>query len=125
MKSEKNSNSKKNFGKTRNSGGSGEQQRGAALAIAVIVVAILAVVALTALTFASTEARIAGSDLQRTQAFYAAASGIEKMTHDFSNLFRSKMRPTAEDLDTIEKAPPTELKSVFNSSSLSKKTRRG
>jgi Tfp pilus assembly protein PilX len=51
-------------------------ERGVALAIAVIIVAILAVVALTALTFSSTEVRIASSDLQRTHAFYASASGI-------------------------------------------------
>ena len=53
-------------------------QQGAALALAVIVVAILAVVALTALAFSSSEARIAGSDLQRTQTFYATESGMEK-----------------------------------------------
>lgn len=84
-------------------------ERGAALAIAIIVVAIMAVVALTALTFSSTEIRIAGGDLQRTQAFYATSSALEKMTHDFSDLFRSKMRPTDTDLDAIENSPPPEL----------------
>lgn len=87
-----------------------QRERGVALAVAVIIVAILAVVALTALTFSSTEVRIAGGDLQRTQAFYASATAIEKMTHDFSDLFRSKMRPTQSDLDTIENAPPSELR---------------
>lgn len=86
-----------------------KREEGAALAIAIIVVAILAVVALTALAFSSTEARIAGSDLQRTHAFYAAAAGMEKMTNDFSNLFRSKMYPTAADLTIIENSPPPEL----------------
>jgi hypothetical protein len=84
-------------------------ERGVALAIAVIIVAIMAVVALTALAFSSTEIRMAGSDLQRTQAFYASASALEKMTHDFSDLFRSKMRPVDADLNTIENAPPPEL----------------
>jgi PilX N-terminal len=82
---------------------------GAALAIAIIIVAILAVVAVTALTFSSTEARIAGSDLQRTQAFYAAVSSMEKMTNDFSELFHSKMSPTSGDLSTIANSPPAEL----------------
>lgn len=82
---------------------------GAALAVAVIVIAILAVVALTALAFSSTEARIAGSDLQRTQTFYATVSALEKMTNDFSNLFRRKMHPTPADLDIIKNSPPTEL----------------
>ena len=70
-------------------------EKGAALAISIIVLAILLVIALTALAFSSTEARIAGSDLQRTQTFYAASTGMEKMTNDFSNLFRKKCNPTA------------------------------
>ncbi len=81
-------------------------QRGAALAIAIITVAILAVVALTALAFSSTEARIAGSDLRRTQTFYAAAAGMEKMTNDFSALFQKKLNPTTGDLNTIAASPP-------------------
>ena len=84
-------------------------QKGAALAIAIIIVAILAVVAFTALAFSSTEARIAGSDLQRTQTFYASESGIEKMTNDFSNLFRTKLYPTTTDLFTIANSPPAPL----------------
>ncbi len=84
-------------------------ERGAALAVAVIVVAILSVVGLTALAFSSSEARIAGSDLQRTQTFYAASAGLEKMTNDFSNLFRRKMNPTYDDLLAIAGAPPAAL----------------
>lgn len=84
-------------------------ERGAALAIAVIILAILAVIAMTALAFSSTEARIASSDLQRTQTFYAASTGLEKMTNDFSNLFLRKMNPTDQDLIDIENAHPQEM----------------
>lgn len=84
-------------------------ERGAALAIAVIVVAILSIVGLTALAFSSSEARIAGSDLNRTHAFYAASAGLEKMTNDFSNVFREKLSPTASDIDVIRNSPPPEL----------------
>ncbi len=84
-------------------------ERGAALAIAIIVVAIMSVIALTALAFSSSEARIAGSDLQRTETFYAASAGLEKMTNDFSNLFRRKLNPTTLDLNTIAASPPDEL----------------
>lgn len=84
-------------------------ERGAALAIAIIVVAILSVIGLTALAFSSSEARIAGSDLQRTQTFYASSAGLEKMTNDFSNLFRIKMSPTLADLNTIAGSPPDAL----------------
>ncbi len=85
------------------------KERGAALAVALIVVAILSVIALTALAFSSTEARIAGSDLQRTQTFYAAEASMEKMTNDFSNLFRRKISPTTVDLYTISHTYPTAL----------------
>lgn len=84
-------------------------ERGAALAIAIIVVAILSAVGLTALAFSSSEARIAGSDLQRMETFYASSAGLEKMTNDFSNLFRRKLNPTAADLLAIQNAPPPEL----------------
>ena len=87
-----------------------ENECGAALAIAVITVAILSVVALTALAFSSTEARIAGSDLRRTQTFYATSSAMEKMTNDFSNLFRKKLYPTKDDLNTIAGDYPAPLK---------------
>lgn len=100
----------KNSGKHRDvSKNDLKNQRGAALAIAVIVLAILSVVGLTALAFSSSEARIAGSDLQRTQTFYASSAGLEKMTNDFSNLFRRKMNPTLADLNTIAGSPPDAL----------------
>jgi hypothetical protein len=89
--------------------GKNDAERGTAMAIAVIVVMILSVIGMTALAFSSTEARIAGSDLQRTHAFYAAVAGMEKMTNDFSNLFNRKMSPTVEDLTKIANSPPVEL----------------
>ena len=84
-------------------------EKGAALAITIIILAILSVVALTALAFSSTEARIAGSDLQRTQTFYAGTAAMEKMTSDFSDIFRKKITPTAQDLINIENGYPTAL----------------
>ncbi|MEZ5344277.1 MAG: PilX N-terminal domain-containing pilus assembly protein [Pyrinomonadaceae bacterium] len=85
------------------------RERGAALAVTLIILAILSVVALTALAFSSTEARIAGSDLQRTQTFYAGTASIEKMTSDFSDLFRKKINPTPADISAIENNPPAGL----------------
>lgn len=87
-----------------------KNEKGAALAIAVIMVAVLSVIALTALAFSSTEARIAGSDLHRMQTFYASAAAIEKMTNDFSNLFLTKISPTPKDLQDIADNPPDALK---------------
>jgi hypothetical protein len=84
-------------------------ERGAALAGAIFIMAILGAVAMSVLAVVNTETRIAGSDLQRTQTFYAGAAGIEKMTTDFSALFTTTSRPTAAQLASIASAAPPEL----------------
>src|SRR5437660_514839 len=84
-------------------------ERGAALATALIIMSLLAAVSMTVLAVVTHESRIAGSDLQRTQTFYAAAAGIEKMTGDFSALFAITSHPSAQQLSDIAAAYPTEL----------------
>jgi len=84
-------------------------QRGAALATAVILLAVVGTIGMTVLAVVHTETRIAGSDFKRTQAFYAATAGIEKMTSDFSDLFYKTSRPTAGQLTYIQNSPPPEL----------------
>ena len=86
-----------------------EKQRGAALATSLAVLSLLGAVSMTVLAIVTHEARIAGSDLQRTQTFYAAAAGIEKMTNDFSNLFAKTSTPTSAQLDNIAASYPSEL----------------
>src|SRR2546430_4368550 len=81
-------------------------ERGAALATALIIMSLLSAVSMTVLAVVTHEARIAGSDLQRTQTFYAAAAGIEKMTNDFSNAFAKSSNP---DLSAIPNGYPSEL----------------
>lgn len=84
-------------------------ERGAALATAILMMALLSAIAMTVLAVVSGESRIAGGDLKRTQTFYAAASGIEKMTSDFSALYARTSRPTQAQLDGIALAYPSEL----------------
>src|SRR3981081_1494562 len=84
-------------------------ESGAALATALLMLALLSAIAMTVLAVVRTETRIAGSDLKRTQAFYAAASGIEKMTSDFSQLFTKTSRPTDAQLLRIQNSPPAGL----------------
>ncbi|MFN2578590.1 MAG: hypothetical protein ABR607_12960 [Pyrinomonadaceae bacterium] len=84
-------------------------ERGAALATALIIMSLLAAVSMTVLAVVTHESRIAGSDLQRTQTFYAGAASIEKMTSDFSSLFATTSRPSAQQLTDIAAAYPTEL----------------
>src|SRR5438270_6043070 len=84
-------------------------ERGAALATALMLLGLMAAIAMTVLAVVSSETRIAGSDLKRTQTCYAAAAGIEKMTSDFSGLFARTSRPTSTQLYTIASSPPSEL----------------
>src|SRR2546427_7553926 len=84
-------------------------ERGAALSTALIVMSLLAAISMTVLAVVTHEARIAGSDLQRTQTFYAADAGLEKMTNDFSKLFAKTSNPTSAQLSNIATSYPTEL----------------
>ena len=84
-------------------------ERGAALATALIVLSLLACISMTVLAVVTHEARIAGSDLQRTQTFYAAAAGMEKMTADFCSLYARTSQPTQAQFDTVAASYPTEL----------------
>jgi hypothetical protein len=84
-------------------------ESGAALATAIFLMAILAAISMSVLAVVNTESKIAGSDLQRTQTFYAGSAGIEKMTTDFSALFSRTSRPTSTQLTTIQNSPPPEL----------------
>src|ERR1700704_4780385 len=84
-------------------------ERGAALATSLIVLSLLACISMTVLAVVTHEARIAGSDLQRTQTFYAAAAGMEKMTADFCSLYARTSQPTQAQFDTIMSSYPTEL----------------
>jgi Tfp pilus assembly protein PilX len=81
-------------------------ERGAALAMALLMLAVMGAIAMTVLAVVHTETKIAGSDLERTQAFSAATAGIEKMTSDFNALFTRTSRPTAAQLSAIASSPP-------------------
>jgi hypothetical protein len=83
---------------------------------------LLAAISMTVLAVVTHESRIAGSDLQRTQTFYAAAASIEKMTSDFCALYARTSRPSSQDFSDIAAAYPTELTGegfAFNNQSLS------
>ena len=84
-------------------------ERGAALVMAIIVMALLAGISLCALAVVTDEAKVAGSDLKRSQTFYAAAAGMEKMTNEFSALFSRMSNPSQTNLDAIAANYPVEL----------------
>src|SRR5438477_6222941 len=82
----------------------GRDERGGALLTSLIIMSLLAAVSMTVLAVVTHESRIAGSDLQRTQTFYAAAAASEKMTSDFSALFTKTSHPTQVQLNAIAAA---------------------
>lgn len=84
-------------------------ERGAALVMAIIVMALLAGISLCTLAVVNDEAKVAGSDLKRTQTFYAASAGMEKMTNEFSALFSRISNPSQANLNTIAANYPIEL----------------
>ena len=87
----------------------GCHERGGALLTSLIIMSLLAAVSMTVLAVVTHESRIAGSDLRRTQTFYAAAAASEKMTSDFSALFTKTSHPTQSQLNAIAADYPTEL----------------
>jgi hypothetical protein len=84
-------------------------ERGAALVTALIILALLLAISASVLAVVTAEANIAGSDLRRTRAYYAASASLEKMTTDFSALFTLTAKPTQGNLDTIMASYPSEL----------------
>ena len=86
-----------------------KNERGAALATSLLIMSALAAVSMTVLAVVTHEARIAGSDLKRTQTYYATAAGIEKMTSDFSDLFTQTSAPTTTQINNVAAAYPSEL----------------
>ena len=87
-------------------------ERGAALALALIIMTLLAALSIAVMAVATSEVKVAGSDLCRTQAFYAASSSLEKMTSNFSDLFSRTTNPTQGQLDYIAANPDTELTTI-------------
>jgi Tfp pilus assembly protein PilX len=81
-------------------------ERGAAMATAILMLAVMGAIAMTVIAVVHTETKVAGSDLERTQAFYASAACIEKMTSDFSTLFARTSRPSSSQLSGIASSPP-------------------
>lgn len=86
-----------------------DKERGAALVMALLIMGIIGILAMSVLSVVTTEANIASSDLQRTRAFYAASSSMEKMTSDFGALFGRTTRPTSDQLNEIAADYASEL----------------
>ena len=88
-----------------------EGERGIAIVTVMLLLLLTTSMLAGFLTVVSTDAKLRGVDRSRTQAFYAAHAGLEKLTADLGDLFSEDFAPEPSDLYEIEGQPP-ELENV-------------
>ena len=81
-------------------------ERGIALITTLLVMMLMSALMVGFTAVVMSDQRFRGLDRDRTQAFYAAHSGLEKLTVDLGNLFRVSVAPTTAQLTAIQAAPP-------------------
>lgn len=84
-----------------------QNERGIALLATMLVVLLLTALLVGFTTIVMSDMRYRSIDRDRVQAFYAAHSGLEKLTADLGDLFRLTPAPTAAQLTTLQAAPPS------------------
>jgi len=84
-----------------------KSERGIAMVATLLVMLLMTALMVGFTTVVMSDQRFRGIDKDRTQAFYAAHSGLEKLTADLHNLFFATVAPTQAQLDAIMAAPPT------------------
>ena len=82
-------------------------ERGIALVATLLVMLLMSALMVGFTTVVMSDQKFRGIDRDRTQAFYAAHSGLEKMTVDLYNLFSSSVAPNAGQLTTLTASPPS------------------
>lgn len=93
---------------------SSRNERGFALVAALVIMVVLGVISATVLTFATAETRMADSDLNRTQTFYAAEAKSEDMNYQINNLFQSTVSPSNTVLNGIAANTTPAVKTFFD-----------
>jgi len=84
-----------------------KSERGIAMVATLLVMLLMTALMVGFTTVVMSDQRFRGIDKDRTQAFYAAHSGLEKLTADLHNLFFATVAPTQAQLDAIMATPPT------------------
>jgi len=91
-------------------------ERGIALVMVILLMALTSAILAGFLVSAAGDVRLRAVDRARTQAFYAAHAGLEKLTADLGDLFVGDFAPEAQDIAEIEDAPPELDNVVFEAS---------
>ncbi len=81
-------------------------ERGIALITTLLVMMLISSLLIGFTAVVMSDQRFRGIDMDRTQAFYAAHAGLEKLTADLGNLFATNVAPTAAQIDALTTSPP-------------------
>lgn len=82
------------------------REAGVALAGAMLVTLLMAAVLVSVVSVVSTDTRARALDGARTQSFYAAQAGLEKLTADLGNLFTANVAPTGAAINALTVTAP-------------------
>ena len=80
--------------------------RGAALISSLLALMLMAAITAGFTALVITDTRVRAMDNTRTQSFYVAHAGLEKMTSDLGDLFAVNFAPTAAQLNALANTPP-------------------
>lgn len=81
-------------------------ERGVALIVTLLLMALISAMLVGFFAILTSDQRFRGMDRDRTQAFYAAQAGLEKLTADLGNLFNTNYAPTGAQINALAAAPP-------------------
>jgi hypothetical protein len=82
------------------------RERGVALVAALLIMMLMSALMVGFTTVVMSDSRYRGLDKDRTRVFYAAHSGIEKLTADLRNLFFANVDPTPAQIAALSSNPP-------------------
>jgi hypothetical protein len=81
-------------------------QRGVALMASLMVMLLMSALLIGFTTMVMSDQRFRGIDKDRNRAYYAAQSGLEKLTVDLGNLFLTNVAPTPGQISNLANNPP-------------------
>jgi hypothetical protein len=89
-------------------------ERGIALIAALMVMLLMSALMIGFTTIVMSDQRFRGIDKDRNRAYYAAQSGLEKLTVDLGNLFLTNVAPTNAQIAALANTPPAIANVTFS-----------
>src|SRR5262245_10808398 len=88
-------------------------ERGVALMAAILIMMLMSALMVGFTSVVMSDQRYRGMDKDRTRAFYAAQSGLEKLTTDLGDLFLINVAPSAAQVADLSNHPPSIAEVLF------------